>query len=241
MTSSDCYSVRYLPTILDGATYFVPDFAKSRPAAKRVLMGKFYEPQTHQFVQHFFKQTGGSMIHAGTFFGDMLPGFSSYVPGRVYAFEPLLESYILANLCVQTNDLQNVFLFNAALGEQVDVLRIDASDGAGHAGGSSKVGQTGNLCPVLAIDTLDIPDIALIQLDVEGFELNALKGARQTITRLRPAIAIEDNSRNCGPYLTELGYMEALTIPGLTIWCPQEAASLRAIIDSCAAVCRDAD
>ena len=232
-TATESFGVDYTRTELNGATYFVPKYAMHRPAAKRIMAGRYYEPQTHQFVKDFFGHVSGSMVHAGTFFGDMLPNFASLVPGRVYAFEPVLENYVLANLCVRANDLTNVFLFNAALGEMVDVLRVDtSSDGGTHAGGHSKVGEVGHLCPVVSIDRFNIEDLALIQLDVEGFELNALKGAVETIARLKPAIAIEDNSGNCADFLTGLGYAFAFQIPGLSIWANPDRPEVSAAVAS---------
>ena len=231
---SGSFGVDYIRAELNGARYFVPQYAMHRPAAKRIMAGRYYEPQTHQFVKDFFARVPGSMVHAGTFFGDMLPNFSSLVPGRVYAFEPVLENYVLANLCVRENDLTNVFLFNAALGEMIDVLRVDtSSEGGTHAGGHSKVGEVGHLCPVVTIDGFDISDLALIQLDVEGFELKALKGALKTIARLTPAIAIEDNSGNCASFLTELGYAFAFEIPGLSIWTNPARPEVAAAVAEC--------
>ncbi len=42
----------------------------------------------------------------------------------------------------------------------------------------------------MTIDSLNL-DPDLLQLDVEGFEENALKGAKKTIMRARPIIIIE--------------------------------------------------
>lgn len=46
----------------------------------------------------------------------------------------------------------------------------------------------------VAIDSLGVEDCDLIYLDIEGAELSALKGARETIGRTRPVIALEDKN-----------------------------------------------
>jgi hypothetical protein len=72
---------------------------------------------------------------------------------------------------------------------------------------------------------------ALIQLDVEGHELQALKGAEATISRSRPIIAIEDNNKNCSAFLSEMGYAHNLDIPGLGVWIATESEADKKIIN----------
>ncbi len=217
------FSVDYTEAKLDNSTYFAPGYAMHRPAVQGVLQGMLYEPDTHKFVTAFCARHAGSMVHAGTFFGDMLPTFSAAVKGRVYAFEPVLESYVLAKLCIAKNDLSNVLLFNAGLGSELQGMKINTvqTDGR-HAGGASRVGDAGQPCVVMNIDRVADDKIVLIQLDVEGFELQALEGAQATITRCRPVIAIEDNEKACDSFLEQHNYVKAAQIPGLDIWCPAE-------------------
>ncbi len=226
---SGAFEVAYTEAKLDDSTYFAPGYALHRPAVQGVLQGMLYEPDTHKFVTRFCAENAGSMVHAGTFFGDMLPTFAAAVQGKVYAFEPVLESFVLAKLCITQNDLSNVLLFNAGLGADLAPMKINTVQLDGrHAGGASKLGADGQPCVVMNIDRLEADDVALIQLDVEGFELQALQGATKTIARCRPVIAIEDNEKSCDEFLAEQGYAKTAQIPGLDIWCPKEVATLSA-------------
>ena len=72
------------------------------------------------------------------------------------------------------------------------------------------------------LPNLNIDDLVLIQLDVEGHEISALKGAQATIRKNRPVIAIEDNSNNCSEFLLDIKYEKVGQLPGLTIWSPTE-------------------
>jgi len=221
--SEENFKVDFTKLTLDGNYYFVPKYALHRPAVQNILNGMLYEPKTHVFVERFCSSFNGSMVHAGTFFGDMIPNFSRSVSGKVYAFEPVFENYILTKLCIDDNKLSNVILINAALSDCLSNLHIHTSEGDGkHAGGSSTIADTGAICAAINIDRLVIEDLVLIQLDVEGHELIALKGAESSIQKCRPVVAIEDNKNNCSEFLINLDYESVGQIPGLTIWVPTE-------------------
>lgn len=197
----------------------VPRYAVHRPACQAILSGRRYEPITHDLVHALLSARGGNLIHAGTFFGDMLPSFSRTCPGTVYAFEPVLENYLLAKLSIEQNDLGNVVIFNAGLGSGLSVALVDTGEQAGpHRGGSSRMAEKGQRTCLMTIDSLGLEDVSVIQLDVEGFELEALRGAAQSIETCHPTILVEDNSENCGDFLRTLSYVYAGSVPGLHVW-----------------------
>lgn len=231
--AEDAHRIPYRSVELDGDRYFVPGYATHRPAARSMFEGRRYEPWTHHLVHELCSRHEGSIIHAGTFFGDMLPSFSRSVRGTVYAFEPVPENHELARLCVEHNGLENVYLLQAALGESTRVLRLDTrgARGVGHAGGGSKISDEGEYCPAVAIDAFGIDDLVLIELDVEGYELEALRGGVESIRRCRPLIAIEDNEDSCSEFLAGHGYRRHATIPGLHLWVPSERRDLATLID----------
>lgn len=231
--TEDSYELHFKKIIIDRSEYFVPGYAMHRPAVRDMFKGKLFEPKTHELVQMLGEQKSGSIIHAGTFFGDMLPNFSKFVNGSVYAFEPVLENFILAKLSVASNKLSNVILFNSALSADISNLRINTTQKDDlHAGGASHISEHGQICTALTIDSLDAEDIILIQLDVEGHELEALEGAVETIKRCRPVIAVEDNDDNCKSFLVKNNYSKARKIPGLTVWAPKENSSVFELINS---------
>ena len=58
--------------------------------------------------------------------------------------------------------------------------------------GQSHISGSGDVM-MMRIDDLTMAACDLIYLDIEGYEMKALKGATETIKRFRPTIAIEDN------------------------------------------------
>ncbi len=213
------FTVPFSRVTTERGVYFVPKYAEHRPACKAILDGDLYEPETHDLIDKILHLKRGSIVHAGTFFGDMLPTFARSCPATVYAFEPVLESYILAKLCVEANSLENVFILNAGLSDRISIAQIDTGSTVGnHLGGGSTLSDEGQCVGLVTIDSLDLQDLVVIQLDVEGHELQALHGARDTIERSSPIILIEDVQRNCSSYLEEIGYKQARTLPGVFVW-----------------------
>ena len=219
LAKDDAFSVAYRRIEFNDNAYFVPAYAEHRPAAKAICNGELYEPATHVLVKQLLQDRPGSMVHAGTFFGDMVPTFAKACPKTLYAFEPVLENYVLAKLGVEANGLTNVVLTNAGLGTEIAPAFVDTGgENQEHRGGSSHIARSGQATSLFKIDALELDDLTLLQLDVEGFELHALKGAAKTIERCSPVILVEDNDDTCGPFFAETGYVSCGTIPGLKIW-----------------------
>jgi FkbM family methyltransferase len=92
---------------------------------------------------------------------------------------------LLANLVDAQPDIGARF---AAFGEAPGVCHVVEVQ-AGNCG-AHRV-DPGGAVPVQTIDSLGLePDC--IWLDIEGYELKALKGARETIERCRPVVCVEE-------------------------------------------------
>jgi FkbM family methyltransferase len=181
--------------------YCIPESCLHRPAVRRVLSGSIHEPDTIEYIAAHC--SSGDVIHAGTFFGDFLPGVSAALPSesKIWAFEPNFESYRCARITIEINNLRNVVLACKALGDQKGRAFLQTRDfDDKELGGSSRIVSTlpfgyahGSF---VEIDTIDdvVPrerNVALIHLDVEGYEDYALRGGINTIKRCLPILIIE--------------------------------------------------
>lgn len=105
---------------------------------------------------------------------------------RVITFEPdALNFECLTRNCTA----ENVEKHNAALGDvpgRKALVREAKNCGAHWI-------TDGDEFSVETIDSLELPTCDLIQLDIEGYELLALKGAEQTIRKFHPVICLEIN------------------------------------------------
>ena len=181
--------------------YCVPRSSIHRPCAQTILAGDVFEPPTVAALEHHGRR--GDVVHAGTYFGDMLPAVARACgPARlVWACEPNHENFRCASLTVAINGLTNVRLHHGALGASAGMATLQVTGPAGEVlGGRSRVVVPGSVppdtsyqVPTLRIDDLVPADrpVALIQLGVERQERQALGGALATIRRCRPAIIVE--------------------------------------------------
>ncbi len=107
---------------------------------------------------------------------------------KVYAFEPDPESYrrCLKNKQLFENEIIELVPY-ATWSEKTKLFFDGLSDGA------SRIDNNGSVCiQAMPIDeVVDKKDrITFIKMDVEGAELESLKGAKETIQRCKPKLAI---------------------------------------------------
>lgn len=183
--------------------YFTPLSSKQRPAVQKILNGNVFEPDTISFMRN--NCVHGDIIHAGTYFGDFLPGLAGALSNgaKIWAFEPNIENFRCAQITSLINNLNNVQLFNTGLGERntTTQMLIESEFGVS-LGGTSKIlkeRQKGKTIDVKIVRIDDViptdRNISIIQLDVEGYEKEALNGALNTIKRCKPILILEDNNK----------------------------------------------
>ncbi|MEH2540893.1 FkbM family methyltransferase [Bradyrhizobium sp. AZCC 1577] len=183
--------------------YCVPLSSRHRYAAQVILRGNVYESHTIDFIVQNAKD--GDVVHAGAFFGDFLPALSrACAPLRkVWAFEPDPENYRCALITTLINDLQNVSLMNAGLGDTRGVAKLVTHDEAGKSLGELSHIQLHHPSPrpveAVTVEMVTIDEtipadrkVSILHLDVEGFEQQVLTGALTTIRRNRPFLILED-------------------------------------------------
>jgi len=112
---------------------------------------------------------------------------------KVYAFEPVKETYELLKQNVKLNELENVIVpVNKALGNQNSSAEISYR-GVGDVGASIELNRGAMKTQKIEIVSLDDflknEDVGFIKMDVEGYEEKALLGARETIKRCKPVLA----------------------------------------------------
>lgn len=131
-------------------------------------------------------------VDGGAYDLETTQDFISWCGGKfdaIYAFEPDPKNYAKCMSIRNKNDelIRKCHIINAGLWSESTCLHF-----SNDANEKSKISQVGEMMIVATnIDTvLSGKPATFIKLDVEGSELEALKGAKDTITKHKPRIAV---------------------------------------------------
>lgn len=137
----------------------------------------------------------GAFVDVGANIGLMSIYVASKFPkSTVHAFEahPLTMDIFKENIAI--NHLSNVEPYAFALGSEEGEAMIYTDHGKNRGGASLLSPETlseGFEIPVRRLDSMNLEKVEVVKLDVEGYELEVLKGAEQTIRRDHPILIIE--------------------------------------------------
>lgn len=123
------------------------------------------------------------MVQAGGNCGLQIEKFAEHFD-TVYTFEPdPINFYCLVNNLT----MMNVVKLQACVGKEKGTVSMNFFPNIG----GFNVGNKSGPFPVILIDDLLLPHCNLIQLDVEGYEMNALLGSLETIKKYKPVVCLE--------------------------------------------------
>jgi FkbM family methyltransferase len=111
---------------------------------------------------------------------------------KIFAFEPHPEIFPLTrHNCGQYSNIECI---NKAASDAEQVLYMPSILTAYNAGGAvvqSDRGDCAHAVQSVTIDSLELPNIGLMKIDVEGHEMSCIHGAVKTIRRNRPTLIVE--------------------------------------------------
>ncbi|MFE9773413.1 FkbM family methyltransferase [Streptomyces sp. NPDC005931] len=146
-----------------------------------MLRGKFYE---HAFLDYIASlQIPGTYLDVGACIGTHTIFFALCCPSdRVYAFEPRPGAMTRLQRNVHLNGLE----------DRVETSLWALSDREGTV--DVRLDRVNHTLHTRRLDTLVNDRVAVIKLDVEGMEAQALAGAQDILHRYRPRVFAEAHS-----------------------------------------------
>ncbi|MBP7508032.1 MAG: FkbM family methyltransferase [Prolixibacteraceae bacterium] len=150
-------------------------------------MHGFIHLPDHQYFEDFLhlKSAGEIFIDVGCYDGftalEFIKRYPDYEAIHVFEPEPMNMAYV--KKCLQ--EYPRIFYHDIGLSNQAQILRFKSQ------GSSSCATNDGDI--LIKVDRLDdilTSPITYIKMDIEGGEIMALEGAKQSIVKYHPHLAI---------------------------------------------------
>lgn len=185
-----------------------------------------WEPHLVDFVRSYTKLLGcQAIVDVGANFGYHSMQFSRILgpEGRVFSFEPQSQNYELLMRNIAHNSIANITPFNKACSSSratVSMPLITDTTTVVNMGDFT-LNQTGAASATtdveaVPLDSMAFPPIGLMKIDVQGWELSVLQGAKELLQKDRPTLIIEfeeyqlaktgTTCKNVIDYLRSIGY-----------------------------------
>lgn len=164
-----------------------------------IKTGRIWEPHIHLVFEKYL-DTNSVVIEGGCHIGAHSVKLSK-LSKRVLYFEPLPPSYNLLVENLRINGCNNFVAHQQGLAERKSFGKFSWIT-TGNVGASGlcenpmgelhRVPEDENFdVKLTSIDDLNLDQLDFIKLDVEGYEIKAIKGAIETINKFRPTILLE--------------------------------------------------
>lgn len=180
---------------------------------------------TLQLFQNY-NLTNPTILDVGSNYGFISLALQSNLTSQtsIFSFEPHPEIVKAYTRSILKNDIKNIIIENVAVGNDNKQIEINLF------GQTSNILDTGNeVVKKVLINQIKLDDYLLdrnivpnfIKIDVDGYELNVLKGLQDTINKYKPIIVVETNDseevlqflKNCNYKLLDLNLKEFEGIP----------------------------
>lgn len=198
--------MRALYQRIENAVKYAPPFARPYFARKLWIHLRKAEPEL-RYLPHLIKPgTVGLDIGANK---GMYAGLMAKKGMHVHAFEPIPTlAKRLKNALPRSVTVHQIALSNEnGTANLMLPERTDQRDGFVYASLRTDIEKnTGFTIPVKTrtLDSYEFKNLSLIKIDVEGFELTVLQGARQTIANNKPILILELEERHTNRKIMDL-------------------------------------
>lgn len=166
------------------------EIIKFRLTFDKSIFNKIKDDKTEYFDEKIIKLSQKeAFLDGGAYDGDTIKMFikkSKNIFDKIHTFEPDDKSFNQLNKYLNRLSDKRIISYKIGLGEKKEKLFFTNEGNL-----QSKITNKGKiLIEILPIDFLKDVIFTYIKLDIEGFEKQALTGARKTINKYKPKLAI---------------------------------------------------
>jgi FkbM family methyltransferase len=172
-----------------------------------MLSGRVYE---HHIINGMLKphvEKATYIVDCGANIGCHCVSYAGMSPDAfIWAFEPQKKLFDILKTNVSINGYgDRIRLYNKGLGHteaELELHSMDRVEDKAHMGwnkGGLGIGKGGEKLEIQTLDSMHLPGLDYMKIDVEGAEGLVIQGARETIKKFKPIIVFEHNSVTINP------------------------------------------
>ncbi|MEK7633217.1 MAG: FkbM family methyltransferase [Patescibacteria group bacterium] len=166
------------------------EILRFRLAFDQSIFSKIKDDKTEYFDEKIIKLSPKEIfLDGGAYDGDTVKMFiekSKNIFNKIYAFEPDDSNYIQLSKYINKLSDKRIISYKIGLGEKKEKLYFTNEGNL-----QSKItSKSKTLIKILPIDFLKDIIFTYIKLDIEGFEKQALLGAKKMISKFKPKLAV---------------------------------------------------
>lgn len=190
---------------------FITCFSNDTVFYESMKNGNIYEEELilDNIIPLFINNSSNKVIlDIGSHIGTHSIVYSKLISNaKIYVFEPQTEIFKLLKKNMEDNHFKNVEIFNNAVGHKIvdttmsNMLydgyncNIEYNTNKILNYGGIGLGENGESCSMITIDSLDLERCDYIKIDVEGAEILVLMGGINTIQKYKPYIFFEKTDK----------------------------------------------
>lgn len=158
-----------------------------------------------KFVKENIMKEGDVVYECGSHHGCATIMLSQWVgeKGKVLTFEPNPVNYEITKININNNNNNNVEIINAAVGAENGEVIINTTSSNSSIVTKESTKSNVHKVKMINLDSLPEPRPNVLKIDVEGYETDVLKGAKE-ILKLKPCLAIEIHAEQLHKYNTSV-------------------------------------
>jgi len=191
----------------------------------------FYE---QPLLKKWFLNDSATIYDIGANIGNHAVYFAKYSNNaQIFAFEPMPVNFVCLEKNIADNGLsEKIKAYSVAIGEKEEtaVMGLLQENNFGTASvlkNEFASGEDAVAVNIVTIDSLNLPAPDFVKIDTEGFELNVLRGMRNTLSSTTKKIVIwteldKETSEELYEFMNELGFGIVdfdLAQNGNVLWC----------------------
>lgn len=163
-----------------------------------------FKDRSHEKLMSLVK-AGDTVLDVGTNYGSTILQFAKIITenGRAYGFEPDPVNFAICAKNLGLNNFHHISVENIGLGREAGEATLVVDTESNRGGNRIGIASEGKESARVKITSLDdwvannnLAKIDLIKIDVEGYEMEVLAGARELLKTFSPALFIEIDDNN---------------------------------------------